>query len=243
MLETENMHRELIRTDRLSKMSTLTASLSHELYQPLAAIRFTAQAGKRYIQTGNLDMDRASRMFENILEDDIRATGIISSVKSLMKMETPEMVNVNLNALINETVNIIHTDAKKHKIKINIKFYRDPVFVFGDKIQLQQVLMNFIRNAVTAMEEINPEYRILEIILKQDKESVIVSVRDSGPGIDNAIKENLFKPFITTRKEGFGIGLTLCKSIIEKHNGKIWAENLPEGGTVFSFSLKVIKNE
>jgi C4-dicarboxylate-specific signal transduction histidine kinase len=140
-------------------------------------------------------------------------------------------------------VNIIHTDVEKHRIKINIRYEKDPVFVFGDKIQLQQVLMNFIRNSVIAMEESNTEYRILEIILKQDKESVIVSVRDSGPGIDNAIRENLFKPFVTTRKEGFGIGLTLCKSLIEKHNGKIWAENIPEGGTVFSFSLKVIKNE
>jgi C4-dicarboxylate-specific signal transduction histidine kinase len=241
MEETESMHRELLRTDRLSKMSTLTASLSHELFQPLAAIRLTAQAGKRFIQTNKLDMYKANEMFENILEDDIRATRIITSVKSLMKPETAEKENVNLNALIIETVDLVRSEAKKGGIKIEIEFEADPVFVFGDKIQLQQVLMNFIKNAITALEQNKPENRLLKINLKLTTDEVIVSVQDSGPGIDAKVRENLFKPFVSTKKEGFGIGLTLCKSLIEKHNGKIWAENIPEGGTVFSFSLNVIK--
>jgi two-component system sensor kinase FixL len=101
--------------------------------------------------------------------------------------------------------------------------------------------MNFIKNAMTAMEKNNPEDRLLEINLKLTSDEVIVSVQDSGPGIDAKVRENLFKPFVSTKKEGFGIGLTLCKSLIEKHNGKIWAENISEGGTVFSFSLNVIK--
>jgi C4-dicarboxylate-specific signal transduction histidine kinase len=242
MEETESMHRELIRTDRLSKMSTLTASLSHELFQPLAAIRLTAEAGKRFVETNKLDNDKASRMFENILEDNIRATKIITSVKSLMKTETPEKENVNLNTLINETADLISADLKKYKIKIKIEFESDPVFVFGDKIQLQQVLMNFIRNAATAMEKIDPETRILEIILRTIKDEAIVSVRDFGSGIDATVKEKLFKPFVSTKKEGFGIGLTLCKSLIENHNGKIWAEDIPGGGTMFAFSLHVKRN-
>jgi signal transduction histidine kinase len=242
MLETERMYRELIRTDRLSKMSSLTASLSHELNQPLSAIRFTAQAGKRFIQSGKLDMVRASSLFENILEDNIRATAIINSVKNLMKPGMPDKKNVNLNALIDETVDIVRTDAIKQRIKIHIKFDTESVFVLGDKIQLQQVLMNFIRNATSAMENIDPDGRILEILLKADMKSVIVSVCDSGPGIDTSIQEKLFSPFVTTKKDGFGIGLTLCKSIIEKHNGKIWAEKSPEGGAIFSFNLQVVKN-
>jgi signal transduction histidine kinase len=243
MEETESMYRELIRTDRLSKMSTLTASLSHELFQPLSAIRLTAEAGKRFIETNKLDNDKAFRMFENILEDDIRATKIITSVKSLMKTEAPEKANVNLNALINETVDLISADLRKFKIKIKTGFESDPVFVFGDKIQLQQVVMNFIRNAATAMEKIEPETRILEINLRTIKSEAVVSVRDYGPGIDASVKEKLFKPFVSTKKEGFGIGLTLCKSLIENHNGKIWAEDIPEGGTMFSFSIKMIRND
>jgi two-component system sensor kinase FixL len=159
-----------------------------------------------------------------------------------MKTETPEKENVNLNVLINETADLIVADLKKFKIKMKIGFESDPVFVFGDKIQLQQVLMNFIRNAAAAMEKIDPETRILEIILKLKRDEAIVSVRDSGSGIDASIRERLFKPFVSTKKEGFGIGLTLCKSLIENHHGKIWAEDVPEGGTMFSFSLKMIRN-
>lgn len=242
MEETESMYRALIRTDRLSKMSTLTASLSHELFQPLAAIRITAQAGKRFIQTGKLDMNKASQMFDNILEDDLRATGIISSVKNLMKPESREMESVELSKLILETVDILRNDAKKQSIKIELELDSAPVFIFGDKIQIQQVLMNFIRNATTAMEKCDPGNRQLKISSALTKGSVTVSVRDSGPGIDTSIREKLFKPFITTRKDGFGIGLTLCRSIIEKHNGKIWVDDMQEGGAMFSFSLQTIKN-
>jgi signal transduction histidine kinase len=242
MEETEGMYRDLIRTDRLSKMSTLTASLSHELFQPLAAIRMTAQAGKRFVQTGRLDMTKASQMFENILEDDLRATGIISSVKSFLKPESREMESLSLNALILETVNIVRSDAKKQGIRIDLKLEADPVFIHGDKIQIQQVLMNFIRNAAGAMEKCDPGNRNLEIKLTSTGEFVTVSVSDSGPGIDSAIKDKLFKPFVTTRKDGFGIGLTLCRSIIEKHHGKIWMDDVPEGGARFSFSLHTIRN-
>jgi signal transduction histidine kinase len=243
MMVTESMHRNLIRTDRLSNMATLTASLSHELFQPLSAIRYTAQAAKRMIRSGKLDPEQASLLFENILEDDMRATGIINSVKSLMKMETPEKSDVDVNALVHETVDIIRSDAINNRIKIILKLDNGPVFIFGDKVQLQQVLMNFIKNATAAMENTPPENRIMEVNLKIKKDSVIVSVLDSGPGIDGCIQEKLFNAFVTTKKDGFGIGLTLCKSLIENHNGKIWAENIPEGGSQFSFSLPVIKNK
>jgi len=242
MLVTEGMHRELIHTDRLSKMSMLTASLSHELFQPLAAIRFTAQAGKQFIQADKLNGHKASEMFENILEDEMRATKLIRSVKGLMKAETPDKGIVNLNALISETLDLIHTEANRGRIKVNVVFEADPVFVQGDKIQLQQVLMNFVRNAITAMEKNDPQNKMLEIVLRVPLDDAIVSVLDSGPGLNGSVKENLFKPFITTKKEGFGIGLTLCKSLIEKHHGKIWAENIPDGGAMFSFSLPVNKN-
>lgn len=242
MEETDSMYRELIRTDRLSKMSTLTASLSHELFQPLAAIRITAQAAKRFIQTDKLDTNKASQMFENILEDGLRATGIINSIKSIVKPATINKENVNLNTLILETVEIIQRDLKKQSIKVELHFGSDPVFIFGDKIQIQQVLMNFIRNAVNAMENCEPENKNLAISLVSSKELVTVSVGDSGPGVETDIKEKLFKPFVTTKKEGFGIGLTLCRTIIEHHNGQIWANNMPEGGAKFSFSLQTIKN-
>jgi two-component system sensor kinase FixL len=241
--ETENLHREVIREDRMSTMAELTASLSHELNQPLTAILYSAQAGKRFLESEKLDPGQAREIFDNIIEDDKRAAGLISSVRSLMKLETREKEKVNLNSLIRNTVNIFHSEAVKQNIHIIQPHHIEPVFVFGDKIQLQQVILNFMSNAALAMKKIATELKIIEIRLLPDKNFVTVSVRDSGPGIDPAIKDKLFKPFVTSRKNGFGIGLALSRSIIENHNGEIRAENIPGGGAEFSFKLAIVKDE
>jgi signal transduction histidine kinase len=240
--EADALYRELIREDRLSKMVELTASLSHELNQPLTAILFTAQAGKRFLRSEKLDLKKAEEIFDNIIEDDKRAGGIITSVRSLMKFENRELENVNLTAVVEETLGIMHSDLIRYNIKLLCNFDSDPVFVFGDKIQLQQVLMNFIRNAMNALESNKPEDRTIEIKLQESKGSTTVSVADSGPGIDKTILNKLFKPFVTSSKKGFGIGLALSWSIIERHKGEIRAINLPRGGAEFSFILKKIKN-
>lgn len=241
MKVTESMYRELVHTDRVSKMSVLTASLSHELFQPLAAIRFTAQAGKQFIQTDDFEPGKASAMFDNILEDESRATKIIRSVKSMMKADTVDKEKVNLEYLIDETVDLIRMEAESNGVRVTVVSEAGPVFVMGDKTQLQQVLMNFIRNATAAMERNEPSNKHLEITLQVSKDHAVVTVRDSGPGFDPAIKEKLFKPFVSTKRDGFGIGLTLCKSLIEKHHGRIWAEDNPDGGAVFAFSLPIVK--
>ena len=118
----------------------------------------------------------------------------------------------------------------------------EPVFVFADRIQIQQVMLNFIFNASQSMKKNNISNRMIEINQSFDGDDVIVSVRDNGEGIDESIKEKLFKPFVTLKKEGMGIGLAICRSIIEDHEGKIWAENMPDGGAKFSFSLKILKD-
>ncbi|MBX7110123.1 MAG: hypothetical protein K1X61_15845 [Chitinophagales bacterium] len=243
MQVTERMHRELEHTDRLSKMSILTASLSHELFQPLAAIRFTAQAGKQFLLNDKLDANKATQLFEHILEDESRATKLIRSVKSLMKSEPMGKENVSLNALIDETLDLVRTEAERAGISIDVELETEITVVLGDKIQLQQVLMNFIRNAFTAMAESESRNKNLRIVLKVMQDEAVVSVTDSGPGLAAAVKEKLFKPFVTTKKEGFGIGLALCKSLIEKHNGKIMFENIPSGGAMFAFSLPVIRKK
>ena len=240
--ETENLYHELVREDRLSKMVELTASLSHELNQPLTAILFSAQAGKQFLRSGKLDLKQAEEILDNIIEDDKRAGGIISSVKSLMKLENRNMENIDLATTIRETIDIIRADLVRHNIKLLYNLDPDPVIVMGDKIQLQQVLMNFVRNAMNALESNKPEDRTIEITLQVSRGSATVSVVDSGPGIDKIILNNVFKPFITSSKKGFGIGLALSRSIIERHNGEIKAVNPPGGGAEFSFSLKTTKN-
>ncbi len=241
--ETETMYHELIRMDRLSKMTELTASLAHELNQPLTAILYNAQAGKRFILSNKLDQKQADEIFDNIIEDDKRAGAVISSVRSLMKLETRERDSVNMNELVQEAVGIFRNDALRHRVNVKTKFESGIVDVFADKVQLQQVLLNFFRNAVDAMEKNNYENRKLEIIVKSGKDTVIVSVRDSGPGVEKDLINEIFKPFVTKGEHhGFGIGLAVSKSIIENHDGKIWAENIPGGGAEFSFLLKTLKN-
>ena len=239
MLENQDMLNKIVREDRLSKMTVLTASLSHELNQPLTAILSCAQAGMRFLDSDKLDRKQAKEIFENIIEDDKRAGGIISGVRSLMKLEIREKENVMVNSLVNETLDIMRNEISRHGVKIITKLDNGPIFVFADKIQLQQVLLNFLRNSIDAMEKSNPDDKKIEVMMKLVDDSVTVSVRDSGPGIDKSILDKIFNPFVTTDKAGFGIGLAVSRAIIQDHRGEIWAENMPDGGAEFSFRLKV----
>jgi signal transduction histidine kinase len=240
MMETENMHRELIREDRMATMTELTASISHELNQPLSAILLSAQAGKRFLESDKLDKVQAEQIFDNIVEDDKRAGAIISSVKNLMKLETREMESVELNSLVHETLNIISYDLIKKGIKIKTSLSTGPTFVYADKIQIMQVLLNLIGNSSKAVGKNPPDKKIVEICLDLLKGNVIVSVCDTGPGIDISVKDRLFKPFVTTGQGGTGIGLALCRTIIERHKGEIWAETIPGIGARFSFKLQSV---
>jgi signal transduction histidine kinase len=241
--DTEFLYRSLVRDERLEIMSELTASLSHELNQPLTAILYNAQAGMRFLQSGKLDNAQTEEILRNIIEDDKRAGGLISSVRNLMKLETREMEKVNLNALIQESLIIFNFEAVHLQIEIRQYLEDKPVFVFADRIQIQQVILNFVSNAANAMESVDPDKKVMTIIEVIGKDTVTISVRDSGSGISAEIKENLFKPFVTSRKTGFGIGLALSHSIIEKHNGKIGAENHEGGGAEFFFTLKMMRDE
>jgi signal transduction histidine kinase len=243
ILENQVMLNKIVREDRLSKMTVLTASLSHELSQPLTAILSCAQAGLRFLDSDKLDREQAKDIFENIIEDDNRAGGIIRSVRSLMKLEIREKEKVQVNSLVNETLDIMRNEIFRHGVKLLLKPENTPIFVFADKIQIQQVLLNFLRNSIDAMEKMDTGEKKIEVTMKLVLDSVTVSVRDSGPGIDKSILEKLFEPFVTTGKTGFGIGLAVSRSIIENHDGQIWAENIPVGGAEFSFRLKIIKSE
>ena len=239
ILENQNILNIIKREDRLSKMVELTASLSHELNQPLTAILSCAQAGLRFLDSDKLDQEQAKEIFKNIIEDSARGGKIISGVRSLMKLEPRERECLIINSLVIEALDIMRYEFIRYGIKITTKFENKRVFVFADKIQLQQVLLNFFRNSIDAMDKLNFDEKRIELVVKSDQDSVTVSVRDSGPGIDSRILDKIFKPFVTSGKTGFGIGLAVSRSIIQDHNGKIWAENMPDGGAQFSFSLKV----
>jgi len=160
----------------------------------------------------------------------------------MLKLESREKEKVNLITLINEVVEVYKSEANKLEIEINIYLADENVYVLVDQIQIQQVILNFILNASEAMEKMNTSNKTITISNSINNNEVIISVKDTGTGINEAIKESLFKPFITAKKEGMGIGLSICRSIIEDHHGKIWAENMTDGGAKFSFSLKILND-
>jgi signal transduction histidine kinase len=243
LIITENKYRDLVNEDRLLRLSQLTASLSHELNQPLTAILSTAQAGLRIMDSGQEDPELLKEIFRNIVEDDKRTAAILSSIRGMMKLEKRDKEKVNLNELIVEIVEICRSEAVMNSARLLTELTDKPVYVFADLIQIQQVLMNFLTNAVHSVEKYNKTDGQVKITESTKGDFVTVSVRDSGEGIDISLKEKLFKPFITTKKEGSGIGLAISRSIIEDHEGKIWGENRPGGGAEFSFSLKIYQDE
>jgi two-component system sensor kinase FixL len=157
-----------------------------------------------------------------------------------MKLEVRDKEKVDMNAIILETVALFEPETIQQHIRINILLNKNSVFVLVDKIQLQQVLLNLLYNAAHAMENLNPGDRTIEISQNISKGSVTVSVRDTGVGIEEEVIENLFNPFVTSRKSGLGIGLAVSRTIIVNHSGEIWATNFPGGGAEFSFRLKTI---
>jgi C4-dicarboxylate-specific signal transduction histidine kinase len=239
LIESENRFRELVREDRILSLGLMNASITHELNQPLTAILSTAQAGIRFIDSDKADPAMIKQIFQNVVEDDKRAASILSSIRSMMKLEKREKEKVDLNKLIKEIINIYQGEATVKQIQLNVKLTEQPVNIFADQIQIQQVLLNFITNASQAIEGSKTVNKTIVITETVDNDFVTVSVRDYGEGIDESLKDKIFSPFITSKKEGSGIGLAISQSIIQDHHGKVRAENMPGGGASFSFILKV----
>ncbi len=242
IIESESRYRDFLHEDRSLRLGQLTASLSHELNQPLTAILSTAQAGINFINSNEANPDLLKQILQKIVDNDKRTASILSSMRGMLKLENREKEKINLNVLINEVVAVFYSEANKLNTKLNLELSDEETFILADGIQIQQVLLNFILNASQSMEKTNASNKKITVSSTINNSEVIISVRDNGVGLDEEMKEKLFKPFVSAKKEGTGIGLTICRSIIEDHQGKIWAENVPDGGARFSFSLKIIKD-
>jgi signal transduction histidine kinase len=234
---------QLLQLDRLSRMGELTASLAHELNQPLAAILSNAQAGLRFLQSGKIDLNEVREILQDIIQDDQRAGNVIRSLRSMIKREEVYRNPIILNNVLNDVVQIFHTESVFRNVHVETEFDGSLPPVLGDKVQLQQVVLNLILNAADAVSDNPPEYRqiILRTGVKNDRARV--TVRDFGPGIDKVNLECIFQPFFTTKGTGLGMGLSVCRTIVEAHEGRIWAENNPDRGATFVFELPVISNQ
>ena len=219
--EAENKFREFAHEDRILRVGQMTASLSHELIQPLTAILSTAQAGVRFIDSDNFSPQLLKDILGNIIEDNKRTTSILRTIQGMMKLENRKKEKTDLNSLINEVLTIYRNEAIGQNIKIILQLAEKPVFIYADKVQIQQVILNFLLNAGQLLENNDIREKTITITESQDVRNVSIAVSDNGEGISKEMSlKNSLSPLSTSKAKGLGIGLSICRTIIEEHSGK-----------------------
>ncbi len=219
-------------------MGELSASIAHELKQPLSAIRYNAGAAKMLIGAEPPKLEEVAEILEDIKRDDQRATDIIDRIRSLLRKTEFEVRSMDLNEAIDQIIMLLAGEASNKGVFVNVELEPGLQKVSADSVQLQQVIVNLALNGMEAMHDLPPEKRILAIRSKRanDREAE-VSVGDLGAGIAEESIRSIFDPFVTTKPGGMGMGLAISRTIVEAHRGQIRAENSPAGGAVFYFTL------
>lgn len=237
-VEIRGLREKLAHSNRVSSMGQLASALAHELNQPLGAILRNAEAGELLLDRPRPDLDEVRAILSDIREDDQRAAGVIDRMRGLLKKGSVERLPLSLPDLVREVGALVRPEALQRRIQVRTDVPEMMPTVSGDRIQIQQVLLNLVLNSMDAMNEVPAERRTLRIQVRcLDGNLVEVSVQDSGPGIPDPLLPRLFEPFFSTKPHGMGIGLMICRTIIESHGGTLRAENISGTGACFSFSL------
>jgi PAS domain S-box-containing protein len=229
---------ELAHANRVSTMGQLTASIAHEVNQPIAAMVTSAQAALRWLNRQPPRLEEARHALARIVNDGNRASAVIARIRALITKAPPREDRVDINEAVWEVIALSRGEAAKSGVSVQTQLAEGLPPIDGDRVQLQQVILNLIINAIEAMSDGGKGARELRISTGIDaSNSLLVAVRDSGPGVDPARLEHLFDAFYTTKSSGMGMGLSICRSIIEAHGGRVWAmANEPRGAT-FQFTL------
>jgi len=243
-VEMQSMRDEMQRLDRISRMGQLTAMLAHEVNQPLAATLCNAQAAVKLLTLTPPDVNEARSALEDIVENARRAGAIIQRTRMLFKGEGQPLRKVVLPTLVMRTLALLHNAFALAEVTVDSVVDEALPHVWGDDIQLQQVLMNLLTNAIDAVRPKPKNERLVSIRAEaaEQGEWVVVVVQDSGVGIPQGLEDRIFVPFHTTKPDGLGMGLAICKQIVESFGGSIVAERVPEGGTRFRLSLRTGSN-
>jgi len=238
----EQMQSDFAHMNRVSMMGELAASLSHEITQPIASARNNARAAQNYLNKKPPHLDEVREALACVVDDTDRAGDIIDRIRDHMKKAPPRKEHFDLNEAIDEVIVLGQSAIIKNRVWVQTRLSEGLPPIHGDRIQLQQVVMNLLLNAVEAMGSVERKPRELLISTKRDHTGVLVAVRDSGPGIDPSHLERVFDAFFTTKSNGTGMGLSICRSIIKAHGGRLWAETNEPRGTVFQFTLPSAEN-
>jgi signal transduction histidine kinase len=228
---------ELAHVNRFSTAGELSTSIAHEINQPLTAILNNAETANVILQSSSPDIAELKDIVNDILQDDRRAAEVIRRTRSLLKKAPFELTNMDVNDLARETVAFLSKLAIARKIELVSVITPDALPILGDRIQLQQVILNLVVNAIDAMRDTPSHHRIIDIRTSRIENFAELTVADRGPGIaEDQIKE-VFEPFFTSKAAGMGIGLSIARTIIEAHHGTIWAQNRDSGGAAFRIRL------
>ena len=228
---------DLARINRVTTMGELTASLAHEISQPISGAMTNANVGLRTLAGDNPNLDEVRGAFARIVRDAQRATEIIGRIRTQFEKGAPNQQMIAVNEIISETIALLRDQAMRYNISVRTELAADLPQIVGDRVQLQQVMMNLIVNSIDAMKDVD---RMREMVIRSQRaenEQILVSVSDSGPGFPPQFAEQIFDPFFTTKPHGTGMGLRISRSIIESHGGRLWAVGSHGPGATFQFLL------
>jgi C4-dicarboxylate-specific signal transduction histidine kinase len=229
---------ELCRVARLTTMGELVASIAHEINQPLTGVVTNGQAGLNWLNRDKPDLDQARNALSCIVNAGTRAGEVIRGLRALVKKSGPELAQIDINDAVREVQALTRSELQRHGVTLHTDLSADDRPVFGDRVQLQQVLLNLIMNGLEAMSAVTERPKTLAITSEPVGPSgVLVTVEDTGTGLDPATANRIFDPFFTTKSDGLGMGLSICRSIIDAHGGRLWVSPGVQCGTVFRFTV------
>ena len=232
------MQLELAHANRVATVGQLTASIAHDVIQPIAATITNAETALRWLGRGSSHLKEVQEALTSIVDDGVRAAEVVKRIRALMKKAPPQKDRLEVNGMILEIIELTRSEVVKHDVSILTELADPSPLVEADRVQLQQVLINLIVNALEAMGADDEGPRELLISTgKAEAGGALVAVRDSGPGLEALMLERVFESFYTTKPTGFGLGLSICRSIIEAHGGRLWASTNHGRGATFQFTL------
>jgi len=237
LAQLEQMQSDFAHMNRVSMMGELAATLSHEITQPIASARNNARAAQNFLDMKPPNLGEIREALSCVVGDTDRAGDMIDRIRDHMKKAPPRKSQFDLNEAINEVIELARSAIVKNRVWVQTRLYEGLFPVHGDRVQLQQVVLNLLLNAVEAMGSVEAKPRDLLISTEQDHTGVLVAVGDSGPGLDPSHLERVFDAFYTTKASGMGMGLSICRSIVDAHGGRLWAEANKPRGAIFQFTL------
>jgi len=237
-LEALQRQQELTHLARVATLGELSGAIAHEVNQPLTAILGNAEAARLILAQPDVDMTEVHEILEDIVADGKRAGEVIQRLRTMFRKAETALEPLDLNEVVAEVLEIAHSELVERNVNVAAQLSPELPPVRGDRVQLKQVLLNIVVNACDAMSDNQPAERSLTIATDHDVGGIVqVSVADRGSGIEPALLERLFEPFVTTKTKGLGLGLSICRSIVTAHRGRLWAANNPDRGATFWVAL------